>query len=130
MKYLPAMILLVSFSLRGMACPIGLRVQSNHTSISQKDIAKFVEKVTLGRYVIQETNYKYLVSLRLSKRVLYDEPDQKIAMVSVDVFDAQKNLMLHTLAGGKPTKTGTLAYSFLEYQKALVSVLKELPSCI
>jgi arginine repressor len=130
MKYLLAMIMLGTFSIQAMACGIGLRIEKNHTSISQQDISKFVSKITLGRYVIQDSGYKYLVSLRLSKRVLYDEPDQKIAVVSVDIYDAQNNLLIHTLASGKPTRTGIAAYSFLEYQKALVGVLKELPSCI
>jgi hypothetical protein len=113
-----------------MACAVKLRIDKNQTTYSLLDFNRFLKKLPLLGYVIRENNYEYLINVRLTRQELYDEPDMKMAMVSIDVYDPQKKLLSHSMASGKPSKLGLAAFNVLQYEKALIDLIKELPSCL
>lgn len=112
-----------------MACPINVKIEKNQTTYTLSQFTKFFQRLSVGRYVITETDYKYLVSIRLTKRSLYEEPDMNFAMVSMDVYDADKKLLSHSSTQGIPARNINMAYALLQYQRALVDIVRELPKC-
>jgi hypothetical protein len=128
MKFVLLLVVLMSSS--AMACPIALKLEKNQTSYSLEDFNQFLNTVTRGRYVIRQSDYKYLISLRLTKRSLYEEPEEKIAMVAIDVYDTSKKLISHSMVTGSPSKSNGSAFSFLQYQLALIKIVKEFPRCV
>lgn len=116
-------------SAQTMACPINVRIDKNQTTYQLTDFNKFLKKLTLNRYVIRDTDFKYSVHIRLTKRSLYEEPDQNFAMVSMDVYDADRKLISHSSTQGIPSRNTNMAYALLQYQRALVDIVRELPKC-
>lgn len=131
MKFVLLIVMLMMLGAsQAKACAVNLKIDKNQTTYSLLDFNKFLKKLPLLGYVIKENDYKYLISVRLTKQELYDEPDKKFAMVSMDVFDPQKKLLSHSMASGKPSKLGLAAFNVIQYEKALLDLIKELPSCI
>jgi hypothetical protein len=122
--------LIMLASSQAMACAVNLKIDKNQTNYTLLDFNKFLMKLPLLGYVLRENNYEYLINVRLTKQPLYDEPDLKMAMVSIDIYDPQKKLLSHSMAGGKPSKYGIAAFNVIQYEKALLDLLKELPSCL
>lgn len=124
-----AMVIILGSS-QARACSISLKIDKNQTTYTLLDFNKFLKKLPLLGYVIRENNYDYLINIRLTKQALYDEPELKMAMVSIDVYNPQKKLISHSMAGGKPSRLGLAAFNVLNYEKALIDLIKELPRCI
>jgi hypothetical protein len=124
------MLILITSTATAMACPINLKLVKNQTSFSVQDFNKFLKKLTLNHYEIRDRDYKYEIAVRLTKRSLYDDPEKKIAMVSIDVFDSQKKLLSTSMASGSPSRLGLGAFSVLQYESALTQIIKELPRCL
>ncbi|MFL5783177.1 MAG: hypothetical protein ACJ76H_01125 [Bacteriovoracaceae bacterium] len=129
MKFVLMMILFTSTA-TAMACPINLKFVKNQTSFSIQDFNKFLKKLTLNHYVIRDRDYQYEIAVRLTKRSLYDDPEKKLAMVSIDVYDSQKKLLSTSMASGSPSQIGLAAFSVLQYESALTQIIKELPRCL
>lgn len=131
MKFVLMVVMVIILgSSQANACAVNLRIDKNQTTYTLLDFNKFLKKLPLLGYVIRENNYEYLINVRLTKQPLFDEPDMKMAMVSIDVYNPQKKLLSHSMAGGKPSKYGLAAFNVLQYEKALLDLIKELPSCI